>query len=145
MTAPADPPQPPTPSEIFYAGAIARIARLILWLTLPGAIGAQLWMGWQAGIGTVVGALAGYESFNSLSRGVNALADRIANSGSRESGKRVIARFVGRYVVVGVVAYVIFTVSRTALFGFLIGLCLPVLAMMCEAGYELTVAMRRGL
>ena len=145
MTPPAESPEAATPSEVFYAGAIARIARLILWLALPAAVATGWWMGWQAAIGVVVGALAGYESFNSLSRGVNALGDRITNAGSTESGKRVIARFVGRYVIVGVVAYVIFTVSRTALYGFLIGLCLPVLAMMCEAGYELTVAMRRGL
>lgn len=145
MMPPVELPQPPTPSEIFYGGAITRIARLILWLAFPAALGSGLWMGWQAAIGTAVGALAGYESFTSLARGVNSLADRITNTGSRESGKRVITRFVARYVIVGVVAYVIFTVSRTALYGFMIGLCLPVLAMMCEAGYELTVAMRRGL
>ena len=145
MTVPAESPRASTPSEVFYAGAIARIARLILWLALPAAVAAGLWMGWQAAVGTVVGALAGYESFTSLSRGVNALADRITNSGSTEAGKRVIPRFVGRYVIVGAVAYVIFTVSRTAVYGFMIGLCLPVLAMMCEAGYELTVALRRGL
>ena len=145
MTTPAESPRAPTPSEVFYSGAIARIARLILWLALPAALGAGLWMGWQAVIGAAVGALAGYESFTSLSRGVNALGDRITNAGSSESGKRVIARFVGRYAIVGVVAYVIFTVSRTAVYGFMVGLCLPVLAMMCEAGYELTVAMRRGL
>jgi hypothetical protein len=142
----SDSPRPPTPSEVFYAGAIPRIIRLILWLAVPAAIATGLWMGgWKAAVGTVIGALAGYESFFSLSRGVNALGDRIANAGSTESGKRVIARFVGRYVVVALGAYVIFTVSRIALYGFLIGLCLPVLAMMCEAGYELTVALRRGL
>src|ERR1051326_3295809 len=99
MTPPAGLPPPQTPSEIFYSDAIARIARLILWLALPAGVAAGFWMGWQAAIGAIVGALAGYESFTSLSRGVNALGDRIANTGSRESGKRVIARFVGRYVI----------------------------------------------
>jgi hypothetical protein len=135
----------PTPSEVFYSGAVARVGRLILWLTAPAALAAGLWLGWQAAIGAAIGALAGYESFVGLSRAVNGLAERITVTGSRESGKRIVARFVGRYLVVGVGAYVIFTVSRIALYGFITGLCLPVVAMMCEAGYELTVALRRGL
>jgi hypothetical protein len=135
----------PTPSEVFYSGAVARIGRLILWLTVPAALAVGLWLGWQAAIGAAIGALAGYESFVSLARAVNGLAERITVAGSRESGKRIVARFVGRYLLVGVGAYVIFTVSRIALYGFIAGFCLPVAAMMCEAGYELTVALRRGL
>lgn len=134
-----------SPSDVFYSGAAARIERLILWLTLPAALVAGLWLGWQAGVGAIAGALAGYESFSSLARAVNGLGERITVAGSRESGKRIVARFLGRYVIVGLAAYVIFTVSHTSLYGFVAGLCLPVVAMMCEAGYELTVALRRGL
>ena len=138
----------PSPSEVFYSGAIARIGRLILWLGLPWTVAAFLWMGWKGAVGAAAGTLAGYESFVSLARAVGGLADRIipqSGTGSRESGKRIVVRFVGRYALVAAVAYVIFTVSRVALYGFIAGLCLPVLAMMCEAGYELTVALRRGL
>lgn len=138
-------PDAPSPSEVFYAGAVARIGRLILWLAVPAAAFMGVWLGWQAAIGAAAGALAGYESFVSLARAVNGLGDRITAGGSRESGKRIVAHFVGRYAVVAVAAYVIFTVSRVALYGFIAGLCLPVLAMMCEAGYELTMALRRGL
>jgi hypothetical protein len=135
----------PTPSEVFYSGAVARIGRLILWLTVPAALALGLWLGWKAAGGAAMGALAGYESFVSLARAVNGLGERITVAGSRESGKRIVARFLGRYLLVGLGAYVIFTVSRIALYGFIAGLCLPVLAMMCEAGYELTMALRRGL
>ena len=135
----------PTSSEVFYSGAVSRIGRLILWLVVPAALAIGLWLGWQAAAGAAIGALAGYESFVSLARAVNGLAERITVAGSRESGKRIVARFVGRYFLVGLGAYVIFTVSRIALYGFIAGLCLPVMAMMCEAGYELTVALRRGL
>jgi len=135
----------PTPSEVFYSGAAPRIGRLILWLGLPWTIAAFVWLGWKGAVGAAAGTLAGYESFVSLARAVNGLADRITSAGSTESGKRIVARFVGRYALVAAAAYVIFTVSRVALYGFIAGLCLPVLAMMCEAGYELTVALRRGL
>ena len=134
-----------SPSEVFYSGAAARIERFILWLAVPAALAAGLWLGWPAGAGAIAGALAGYESFSSLAHAVNGLGERITVAGSRESGKRIVARFLGRYVIVGLAAYVIFTVSHIALYGFISGLCLPVLAMMCEAGYELTVALRRGL
>jgi hypothetical protein len=135
----------PSPSEVFYSGAVARIGRLILWLAVPAALAIGLWLGWPAAVGAALGALAGYESFVSLARAVNGLGERITVAGSRESGKRIVARFLGRYFLVGLVAYVIFTVSRIALYGFIAGLCLPVLSMMCEAGYELTMALRRGL
>lgn len=135
----------PNPSEAFYSGAATRIERVILGLTPPAALAVGLSLGWQAGVGAIGGALAGYESFASLVRAVNGLAERITVAGSRESGKRIVARFLLRYVIVGLAAYVIFTVSRIAFYGFMAGLCLPVLAMMCEAGYELTVALRRGL
>jgi hypothetical protein len=135
----------PSAADVFYSGAIPRIGRLILWLGLPWTIAAFLWVGWKGAVGAAAGTLAGYESFVSLARAVNGLADRITSDGSSESGKRIVVRFVGRYALVAAAAYVIFTVSRTALYGFIAGLCLPVLAMMCEAGYELTVALRRGL
>ena len=144
MTQPVE-PDAQTASELFYSGAVSRIGRLTLWLGIPAAAAAAIWGGWQASVGTAIGTLAGYEGFAGLSRAVNALAERITGAGSRESGKRVVIGFVGRYLVVGAAAYVIFTVSRIALYGFIAGLCLPALAMMCEAGYELTVALRRGL
>ncbi len=135
----------PNASEAFYSGAIPRIGRLILWLGLPWTFAAFVWLGWKGAVGAAAGTLAGYESFVSLARAVSGLADRITDAGSRESGKRIVVRFLARYALVAAAAYVIFTVSRVALYGFIAGLCLPVLAMMCEAGYEVTVALRRGL
>ena len=132
-------------SEAFYSGAASRISRFILALATPAAIAVAWWKGWPAGLGCLAGAAAGYYSFSSLARAVNALADRIIGCGSSEHGGRVVARLLGRYLLVAAAAYAIFNVSRGALFGFLAGLCVPVLAMMCEAGYELAMALRRGL
>ena len=135
----------PAAQERFYSGAAARIGRFILVLAAPAAIAVGLWLGWQAALGCVAGVAAGYYSFTSLERAVNALADRITGGGSQEHGGRIIGRLLLRYLLVAAIAFAIMSVSRGGLRGFLAGLCVPVLAMMCEAGYELTMALRRGL
>ena len=55
----------------------------------------------------------------------------------------MVARFLVRYALVGIVAYAIFKGSGLAFRGFLWGLSLPVAAMMAEAGIEAYVAFRR--
>jgi len=85
-----------------------------------------------------------YVNFRSLARGVEGMADRIVNQHSRERGSRIVLRFVVRYGLVACVAYAIFKSSAGAFRGFLWGLCLPVAAMMAEAGFEAYVAFRRN-
>ena len=67
------------------------------------------------------------------------------NAHSRERGGLVVVRFLVRYLLIGVAAYVIFTGWSAASKGLLFGLCMPVAAMMIEAAYELYGAVRRGL
>jgi hypothetical protein len=50
-----------------------------------------------------------------------------------------------RYVLMGLAAYAILSVSPASLYGLLAGLFLPVGAIACEAGYEVYVAVARGL
>ena len=132
-------------AETFYSGALSRISRLVPGLgvlTLP----LLLWRWpWQVGAGFALGAGLSVYNFWSLSRSVNALADRITQGGSRESGGMIVAMLVLRYGVVGAAAYVIVKSSVAAVYGLLGGLALPVAAMVCEAAYELYVALRRGL
>jgi hypothetical protein len=145
-----DPAQPaahsvPDPKEeAFYALALRRILRN-LWvftlLLLPGAI----WrFGWLAAAGFAAGGLVSWINFRSLAQGAQGLADRIVNLQSRERGEVVIARFLLRYVLVGVIAYGIFMGSPVAFRGFLWGLTLPVGGMLAEAGYEAFVGFGRG-
>ena len=54
-------------------------------------------------------------------------------------------RFLLRYALMGIAAYVIFTVSPASLYGLFAGLFLPVAAIACEAAYEVYVAIVRGL
>ena len=67
---------------------------------------------------------------------------RAVNRASNEKGRVIVFRFLIRYGLVAVVAYAIFKGSALAFRGFLWGLCLPVVAMMVEAGVEGWVAFR---
>jgi hypothetical protein len=132
-------------AETFYSGALARIVRLMPALAL-GVLPLLLWRWrWPVAVGFAVGALLSIYNFWSLSRSVQALADRITEGGSRESGGRIVALLLLRYMVIGAVAYGIFRGSIAAVYGLLGGLFLPVAAISCEAAFELYIALRRGL
>jgi len=86
-----------------------------------------------------------YVNFHWLTRAVNALADRIAaDSNSNESGSGIVFRFLVRYLLIGLAAYVTFVSRPQAFRGLLIGLCLPVAGMMIEAVWEFYSSLRRG-
>lgn len=116
---------------------------LILAFLLP--LGAWLWFGWRTVLGLACGCAVAYLNFQWLKRAVEALADRIVSAGKPQSGKGTVARFLLRYVLMGVGAYVILRVSPASLYGLLAGLFLPVAAIACEAAYEVYVALARGL
>jgi hypothetical protein len=117
-----------------------RIMAVVSVLLLPPAF----WFyGMRAAIGFAAGAAVSYINFLALTRGVEGLADRIVNRQSQEKGRRIVLRFLVRYALVAGVAYVIFKGSALAFRGFLWGLCVPVAAMMIEAGFEAVAAFRK--
>jgi hypothetical protein len=131
-------------AEAFYSGALRRITR-VMPLLACGVMPLLLWRWrWPIAAGFAFGALLSVYNFWSLSRSVEALAQRITGEGSRESGGMIVALLVMRYVVIGAVAYVIFKSSVAAAYGLLGGLFLPIAAIGCEAAFELYVALRRG-
>lgn len=103
------------------------------------------WFGWRTALGVACGCAVAYLNFHWLKRGVEALADRTVSAAKAQSGKGIVVRFLLRYVLMGVGAYVILSVSPASLYGFLAGLFLPVAAIACEAAYELYVALARGV
>jgi hypothetical protein len=111
-------------------------------------VGATLAVAWRFGLisslGFAAGAAIAYLSFRSLNKAVESLAGRIAESGQPSGGFSLVNGFFLRYLLAGVVAYVIFTSSPEAFRGFLFGLCTPVAAMLVEAAYEVYAALRRG-
>jgi hypothetical protein len=132
-------------AETFYGGAIERVARFTLVLVIPGAVGAFLWKGWEGALGAALGGVLSWHNFRVLARAVNGLADRITAGASRERGGRIVWRFLGRYLWVAAAGYAIFNVSLAGFYGFMLGLCLPAAAMMCEAAWEAWTALHRGI
>jgi hypothetical protein len=135
-----------TAADIFYSKAIDRIRQSIL--ILGGIVFPLIWIryGYLSAGGFLLGAIISYFNFHWLTSAVTALADRIAaNANSNESGSGIVFRFLVRYLLIGLAAYVTFVSWPEAFRGLLIGLCLPVAGMMGEAAFETYVALRRGL
>ena len=141
--------EPSTPeiqprAESFYANAFRRIVRTLLILAIVLPIPTGWRYGLATGAGFFLGAAVSWLNFKSLVRGVEGLMKRIVDADSKERGGAVVLRFLLRYVLVGVIAYVIFRGSPEAFRGFLFGLSVPVAAILSEAGYEFYAALRYG-
>jgi hypothetical protein len=146
-TGPTHPPESPvieSEANRFFSQAIRRVLHFLLVIGLAFTLAALWRFGLLIGLGFGAGASTAYLSFLSLSRAVEALAKRVAETNQPTHGPMIVARFTFRYLLAGMVAYVIFTSSSQAFRGFLFGLCTPVAALLMEAGCEGYVALRRG-
>jgi hypothetical protein len=143
---PPSPPSPeaPAPADRFFSAAIPRMLRSILILGALFALFAAWHFGLISGLGFAAGAVMAYLSFRSLNKAVHSLANRIVEAKQPIGGFSLVNGFFLRYLLAGIVAYVIFTSSSQAFRGFLFGLCTPVAAMLIEAGFEAYAALRRG-
>jgi len=142
---PDSPSLPEDAAQRFYAGAPDRILRLILLVGVALIIPCWLRFGTASALGFLLGIALSWLNFHWLSRAIAGLADRVVNAHTRERGSTIVVRFLLRYFLIGLAAYVIFLGWSSALYGLLAGLCLPVAAMMLEAGYEAYMAFHRGL
>jgi hypothetical protein len=96
-------------------------------------------------LGVAFGCAISYLNFHWLKRVLTNLADRLSPAEPRRSSKGIVLRFLLRYFLMGLAAYVIFSVSPASLYGLFAGLFLPVAAIACEAAYEAYAALARGL
>src|SRR5215831_902705 len=95
--------------------------------------------GWRSALGLACGCAVAYLNFHWLKRGVSGLADRLTQPATDASSahpgeqmhpawpastsrKSVVAKFLLRYVLMGLAAYGILTVSPASLYGLLAGL-----------------------
>jgi hypothetical protein len=127
-----------------YASVVQRIQWMIV---VAGVLcsAVVIWpFGWVPAAGVLLGTLLGWINFRWLADSINAIGERIVKIKSQERGAAVVARGVGRIFLIALVAYVIFTYSVRGLVGFLAGLAMPVIAMMCEAVYEFVASNRRS-
>ncbi len=139
------PLDPNSPAELFYGAAITRIVRAILALGSVGTAVALAVYGIRTGVSVFVGAVFAYWNFRSLVSAVNSLGKRIVVGHSQERGGAIVFRYISRILLVGIAGYAIFLSWPGSLPGFLVGLCMPVPALLFEAGYEGFAALRRGL
>jgi ATP synthase I chain len=132
-------------AEHFYSGALDRIRRFMAALAAP-LIAAAWWrFGIPTSVGLAVGCLIAYINFYWLKRVISGFVDRAAGATTSQSGDGIVSRFLLRYILMAVGAYVILTVSPASLNGLLAGLFLPVAAIACEAAYEVYGALVRGM
>ncbi len=126
-----------------YGSTVRRVEWMIIAAGAVCALGVAWPLGWALAGGILLGTLLAWINFRWLASSVNAIGERIVKVKSNERGAGIVARGVGRIFLIAVFAYVIFTCSVRGLVGFLAGLAMPVLAMMCEAVYEFVASGRR--
>ena len=146
---PDQPQAEPTPqqsaAEHFYSGALDRIRRFMAGLA-PLLICVIWWrFGLFPAVGFAFGCAISYINFYWLKRVISGFVDRATGATTTQSGQGIVSRFLLRYVLMAVGAYVILTVSPASLNGLLAGLFLPVAAIACEAAYEVYAAVSRGV
>ena len=132
-------------AEQFYSEAVQRIGRFMIALA-PLLVAAASWkFGLRPAVGLAFGCIIAYVNFHWLKRVIAGFVDRATGATPSQSGQGIVFRFLLRYVLMALGAYVILTVSPASLNGLLAGLFLPVAAVACEAVYELYAALARGL
>jgi hypothetical protein len=129
---------PPTKSvsDDFYSRSLERIQTFMQVLGTAALITACIFFGWRIGLGFALGATIAYLNFHWLKKVVAGLAELTIGTGTPASSRGVVHRFLLRYFLMAIIAFVILTVSRESLYGLFAGLFLPVAAILCEAGYE---------
>lgn len=132
-----------TAQQNFYDGAERRLLITMPVIAALASPALGLAFGWRFGLGVALGCAVAYANFYWLKRIVSGLADRATQQG-HPSGTGIVFKFFIRYALLGIGAYVIFSVSLVSLYGFLCGLFLPVAAILVEAVYEVQAALRGG-
>jgi hypothetical protein len=134
----------PGDDSFFYAAAERRIWRLQLALAPVGAAAAWWLAGAGAAIAFAVGAAVSGLNFLWLTQAVDALVEAATAAGAsaaplatRRKRRLVVWKFVGRYLLIGVAAYVILKHTAWSAAALFAGLFLFVAAVLAEIGWEI--------
>jgi hypothetical protein len=120
----------------FYAAAERRIEWLTLGLGAAGAVCAAIFWRLTAAAGVAIGALLSWINFRWMKQGISALARLSAAQHGAEKPrvpKTTYLKFLGRYALLIVVAYVILRGFGSMAAGLLGGLFAVVVAVLIEA------------
>lgn len=130
--------------DALFTGSLRHIERLIPILAVVASAILAGFGSWRAALGLLAGAAVAYINFRWLKSTVTALADAVTQSGSQASKPSVVLRFLTRFVLIALTAYVIFMRYPAAFHGFLGGLFVPVLAIFVETAVVVYASIRRG-
>lgn len=121
------------PEQALFDTALVRIARGTAALAAAGCLVCLILRGWKWALAYLLGAAASYLNFRWLKRVVDALGGALT---ARPSPKFAI--LIGlRYALLGAGAYVIVNFTSLSLPAALIGLFVPVAAVIMEIVFEL--------
>jgi len=121
------------PEQAHFDRGMRRIARGSVGVAAAGCLVCLVWRGWKWAVAYLLGAAASYLNFRWLERVVDALG---ATLSARPSPKFAI--LIGlRYVLLGAGAYVIVNFTSLSLAAALVGLFVPVAAVIGEIVFEL--------
>lgn len=124
-------------TDAFLDRAYPRMVRISIILGVVGTVVALVMFQVAASVGFALGSAVTILNFVWLHRAAEALIGRMLSDGKTAGSRfRITLGFVGRYTLVGLIAYAIFESSAYAFYGFLMALPLPIVAAMCEAAYE---------
>jgi len=136
--------EPEPPHAAGLTDSVRHVERLIPGVALAVSVGIAVAGNRPAALGFLAGAAVAYLNFRWLKRTVRALADAVTQTGSPRSRPSIVLRFLMRFGLIALVAYVIFTSYPLAFQGFLGGLFVPVLAIFLEAARVAYLAIRPG-
>jgi hypothetical protein len=122
--------------QALFESALRRIARATVALAAAGCLVCLILRGWRWAVAYLLGAAASYLNFRWLKRLVDALGGALS---ARPSPKFAI--LIGlRYLLLGAGAYAIVNFTSLSLPAALIGLFVPVAAVILEIIFELIYA-----
>ena len=113
-----------------FGHTVTRLIKLMVVITAVGTAAAFAWRGWKWGAGFALGAAISGLNFYWLKR-------LTASLGSPKAGRRTVVFLASRYLVLGLIAYVILRYSSISLPAALTGLFVSTAAVIVEILFEL--------
>lgn len=130
----SDSPKPST-DELFYQRALRRIYLNMLCLAVAGTLFTVWRAGWTWGLGFLLGATASALNF----RWLHETVDSIGPGGKKpRRGLSIVLSL--RYVIFGLIGYIVVRYFRIDIMAALVGLFVAVAAVLLEIVYELIYA-----
>jgi hypothetical protein len=114
----------------WFGQTVSRLVKLMVVISLAGTLIVVVWRGWKWGAGFAVGAAISGLNFYWLKRLTESL-------GSTQVRRRSAVFLASRYIVLGMIAYVILRYSSISLPAALMGLFVSTAAAIVEILFEL--------